>query len=471
MELSPRFDFGRTIPWAGETETHGWRAGAGESIVYLRTSQHLRTEGATAYAEFTLKQGEQRSFALTQISAQEAPPQLINVRNAFHQTEDFWLQWCSVNQYDGPWKDAIERSLITLKALTYRPSGGIVAAPTTSLPERIGGELNWDYRFCWLRDASFTLDSLVEAGYHEEAAAWQNWLLQSVGSDVRQLQIMYGMRGERHLPECNLDWLEGYKRSRPVRTGNAASEQLQLDVYGETADALMTITRAQIPLDPRLRQFREELTGHVASIARKPASGIWEHRGVRHQYVFSKVMAWLTLEHGVNAAEAQEIGGDIRHWKKSRDRLHREICQHGFNRRLGSFVQSYHSDKLDASALLISLYGFLPIRDERIQGTIRAIEKRLVRSGLVHRYLPSSPSDCEGAFLACSFWLVLNLVMSGRRKDAERLYEKLLELRNDVGLLSEEYDTAGGRLTGNFPQALSHIALINAGKALAQSAR
>jgi GH15 family glucan-1,4-alpha-glucosidase len=462
MELCVRFDYGHTMPWTGPREGNAWTAGAGEGIVYLRTQQQVRTDNAMATAEFTLRQSERRSFALTHARVGEHPPRRINIEKALQQTRRFWKSWCDINKYDGPWKDAVERSLITLKALTYRPTGGIVAAPTTSLPERLGGDRNWDYRYCWLRDAAFTLESLLSVGYHDEAHVWQQWLLQAVGSDVRQMQIVYGIRGERHVPECQLPWLHGYSKSQPVRTGNAASEQLQLDVYGEVADAIVSMARVGIHLDPRLPGFQRDLTDYVATIYKHPASGLWERRDRKEHYTYSKVMAWLALQHGITGAGGRPAAG----WKQKRDRLHRQICRQSFNRDLGSFVQSFDSDKLDASVLLLPIFGFLPFKDERVKGTMELIQKKLSRDGLIYRYRPASREDRESAFVACSFWMVQNLLGAGRRTEAERLFERLLALRNDVGLLSEEYDPDQGRFMGNFPQALSHIALINAARAL-----
>jgi GH15 family glucan-1,4-alpha-glucosidase len=390
----------------------------------------------------------------------------VNAQVALRQTETYWLQWTGKSQYTGAWQDAVERSLITLKALTYRPRGGIVAAPTTSLPERINSDRNWDYRYCWLRDGAFTLESLLSVGYHDEAKAWQQWLLQSIGSDVRQMQIMYGMHGERHLPEYELPWLRGYAGSGPVRIGNEASEQLQLDVYGEVADAIFTMKRAKLHVDPRLLRTQQNLTDYVARICHQRTSGIWEQRGKQKQFTYSKVMAWLALNHGVEAAEQREIQGPASRWRRIRNRLHREICQRGFNRSLGSFVQSYGSQTLDASSLLIPIFGFLPFDDERVCGTVGAVEQHLMQDGFVHRLKAKSKQEHETSFLPCSFWYVHNLAMAGRTSEAEKHYEKLLKIRNDVGLLSEEYDREGRRLLGNFPQALSHIALINAARAL-----
>lgn len=466
MELCVRFDYGRTVPWTGPREGNAWAAAGGTGVVYLRTKQKLRTGNDIASAEFTLTQGEHRSFVLTYVSAKEPPPTRVNVQTAFRDTENFWHQWCGINQYDGPWKEQVERSLITLKALTYRPSGSIVAAPTASLPEWIGGGNNWDYRFCWLRDAAFTLKSFLSVGYREEARAWQKWLLQAVGSDVRQMQIVYGMRGERHLPECELSWLPGYRSSVPVRIGNAASQQLQLDVYGEVADIIINMDRAGIKLDSRLRRLQQEMTDYVIELSHRRASGMWEQRDQQKKFTYSEVMAWLAVEHGIRAAESGAIRGNLVAWRRKRAQLHRVICRRGFNRSVGSFVESFDSRKLDASALLIPVFGFLPFHDERIRTTIETIGKKLMRNNLLLRQQPESKSSSEPAFLACSFWYVQNLAGIGRRSEAERMYEKLLSLCNDVGLLSEEYDLIDGKFLGNFPQALSHIALVNAGRAL-----
>lgn len=462
MELCVRYDYGRTTPWTGPREGNTWAAAAGPSVVYLRSQQKMSTEDGIAAAAFTLRKGEQRSFVLTHARVDEPPPRRISAQKALTQTVQFWERWCATSTNDGPWQAAVERSLITLKALTYRPTGGIIAAPTTSLPEHFGGDRNWDYRYCWLRDAAFTLESLLSVGYHEEAQAWQKWLLQAVGSDVKGMQIMYGMRGERHLPECELPWLCGYRDSQPVRMGNAASQQLQLDVYGEVADAIVSMSRAGMHLDSRLLHLQRNLTDYVATICHKPASGLWEQRNREAHYTYSKAMAWLTLQHGVSSFGGRAAAN----WRKKRDRLHRQICRRSFNRQLGSFVQSFDSSKLDASALLLPIFGFLPFDDDRIRSTINVVQRKLVRDGLVYRSLPSKTGEPEAAFVACSFWLVQNLVGTGRRTEGEELFEKLLSLRNDVGLLAEEYDPQQDRFMGNFPQALSHIALINAARML-----
>jgi GH15 family glucan-1,4-alpha-glucosidase len=466
MELCVRFDYGRTIPWIGPRNRNEWAAAAGSGVVYLRTHEQLRNANGVAFADFTLKAGEQRSFVLTYVTAADPPPHRVNTQVALRQTEAFWIEWTGKSRYAGEWKEAVERSLITLKALTYKPTGGIVAAPTTSLPEYIRAERNWDYRYCWLRDAGFTLESLLSVGYHDEAKAWEQWLLQSVGSDVRQMQIMYGMRGERHLPEYQLPWLRGYLNSAPVRIGNAASQQSQLDSYGEVADAISTMARAKLHLDPRTYLLWAQLTDHVAKICSRPSSGIWERRELRRQFTFSKVMAWIALDLGVKAAERGEIDGSISRWRHVRNDLHREICKHGYSKPLESFVQSYRSRTLDASSLLVPLFGFVPFEDERVRSTLRALEKKLVHDEFVYRVKARAAKDREAAFLPSSFWYVQNLVMTGRRSEGRRHFQKLLRVRNDVGLLSEEYDPQAKRFLGNFPQALSHIALINAARTL-----
>ena len=462
MELCVRFDYGRTIPWVGPRNGNAWAAAAGASVVYLRTQQHVLNRSAVASADFTLKKGEQRAFVLTHARAEEPPPRRINVLTALEETARFWIEWCGLSIDHGPWRNTVERSLITLKALTFRPTGGIVAAATTSLPERTGGNRNWDYRYCWLRDAAFTLESLLSAGYRHEAQVWQQWLLQAIGSNVRSMQIVYGVRGERHLPEREIPWLRGYRSSQPVRIGNAAAEQLQLDVFGEVADAITRMSRAGMRLDPRLSHLQRDLTDYVAAIYHRPAFGLWERRDRKDHYTYSKVMAWLALDHGVRGMRGRRAAD----WKQKRDRLHRYICRRAFNRTAGAFTQCLGSDELDASVLLLPIFGFLPFEDERIKSTLNAIQRRLGRDGLLYRYLPRKPSDRESAFVACSFWMVQNLAGVGRRVEAERLFDELLDRSNDLGLFSEEIDFQSGNFMGNFPQALSHIALINAARAL-----
>lgn len=462
MELCIRFDYGRTVPWTGERQGNVWAAAAGPGVAYLRTRQSVETRDDIATADFTLNQGEQRSFVLTHTRPEEPPPRRIDALKALRQAETFWTKWCSLSTYEGGWRSEVERSLITLKALTFRPTGGIVAAPTTSLPERIGGVRNWDYRYCWLRDAAFTLESLLSAGYRDEAVAWREWLLQAVGSDARGMQIMYGMRGERHLPECELPWLIGYQKSRPVRIGNGASDQFQLDVYGEVADAISSMARAGIQPNPKLVQLQYELADNAAAIYHLPGSGLWEQRDTKAHFVYSKIMAWMALRRGAENVKGRKAAK----WKATSELLHRQVCRRGFNRRLGSFVQTYGSSVLDASALLIPIFGFLPFDDPRVKSTMQAIQQKLSKNGHIFRYVSRKPEDSESAFVACSFWMVQNLAGCGRRTEARRLFETLIRKTNDVGLLSEEYDPVRNRFTGNFPQALSHIALFNAARSL-----
>jgi GH15 family glucan-1,4-alpha-glucosidase len=477
MELKARFDFGRTVPWTGMNESGAWYAYAGAGIVYLRTEQpegvelpiQLRDEAA--YAKFTVSPGQQYCFGLTYGSVEADEPERINIRAALEETEAFWAFWIGKSTYKGKWKEAVERSLITLKALTYRPSGGIVAAPTTSLPEVIGAARNWDYRFCWLRDGALTLESLVSMGYTFEAAAWQKWLMRSVGSDPQQMQIMYGIHGERHLPEFELPWLEGYENSLPVRVGNAASEQAQLDVYGEVADALYCIKAAGIEDDVDVQRLRLELGRHLVKVWQQPSSNIWEQRNDQKNFTYSKVMAWVGMDRTAAAIENQGLPGNAGVWREVQKTIFDEVCAEGFDQGLNTFVQSYGADTVDASCLLIPIFGFLPFKDERIVGTIERIEKNLMNDGLVMRFSTVKEKTQDSCFLACSFWLVECLVEIGRREDAEKLFERLLGLQNDLGLLPEEYDPVLKRAMGNFPQALSHIALINAARRLGECAQ
>ncbi len=385
------------------------------------------------------------------------------------ETEAFWRQWCGLSTYSGPGKmPSSDPSSLSRRSpiVHWRHRRRRHDFPSRAARDR--SELGLSIR--WLRDAAFTLESLLSVGYHSEAIAWQQWLLQSLGSDVRGLQIMYGVHGERHLPECELPWLRGYKGSGPVRIGNTAAEQFQLDVFGEVADALARMVLARIPIDPRLHPLQKDLAEYVASVHHRPSSGIWERRDREGHYTYSKMMVWLTLDQGIKSFAKSGTSTIVAGWKRRRESLHRQICSRGFNRRLGSFVQSFGSSKLDASVLLLPVFGFLPFHDERVKSTLDAIQRKLVCDGLVNRYLPEKRQERESAFLACSFWLVQNLAGVGRRAEAERLFEKVLRLRNDVGLLSEEYNLQHNQLAGNFPQALSHIALINAGRALSSGA-
>jgi GH15 family glucan-1,4-alpha-glucosidase len=462
MDLAIRFDYGRTIPWVTSTD-HELRAIAGEDMVTLRTKVRLRGEGMTTRGDFTVRKGETVSFTLTNSSSLEKIPPELPVEKALARTQRFWKQWSQKNKYRGPYAEAVERSLITLKAMTYRPAGGIVAAATTSLPERIGGARNWDYRFCWLRDTAFTLLILMNAGYVEEAVEWRKWLLRAVAGAPDQVQTIYGLRGERQLVEWEASWLPGYEDSRPVRIGNAAVGQFQLDVFGEVSAALARTPTAEDEIRVSASSLQAALVNRLCEVWREPDSGIWEVRGDARHFTHSKVMAWVALDRAIKHQE-QYGSRDVKRWKTNREMLRREICRKGFDKKLNSFVQSYGSKQLDASCLLIGLVGFLPPDDPRIVGTVEAIEKRLMKNGFVERYDTKKTDDGlsggEGAFLACSFWMVTSLWLMGRRADAKAMFERLLALENDVGLLSEEYDPVGKRMVGNFPQALSHIALL-----------
>jgi GH15 family glucan-1,4-alpha-glucosidase len=464
MDLAIRFDYGRTIPWVTRTED-GIRAIAGMDMVTLRTKARLRGEGMTTRSDFTVRKGQTMAFTLTNSSSLEKAPPELSTDKAYAETERFWTKWSRKNAYTGAYKEAVERSLITLKAMTYKPSGGIVAAVTTSLPEKIGGPRNWDYRYCWLRDTAFTLLILMQANYLEEAVEWRKWLLRAIAGAPDQVQTIYGICGERQLVEWEADWLPGYENSSPVRIGNAAVDQFQLDVFGEVSAALSRIPQAEDEIRVSASSMQAALTDHLCKVWQNPDEGIWETRGGAQHFTHSKVMAWVALDRAIRHHEQFDGKGDVKRWKKNREMLHREICRKGFDKKLNSFVQSYGSKQLDASCLRIGLVGFLPMDDPRIIGTVEAIEKRLMKNGFVDRYDTKKTDDglagSEGAFLACSFWLVTNLWLIGRKEDAKAMFDRLLALRNDVGLLSEEYDPFGKRMVGNFPQALSHIALIH----------
>ena len=465
MELILRFDYGRSVPWVMRMDDGSLRAIAGPNMVTLRTAVPLRGENLKTVSEFTVNEGETIPFVLTYRASHHPPPKAIDPHAALDRTETFWREWINHCSYQGPWAGVIERSLITLKALTYRPTGGIVAAPTTSIPEKLGGQRNWDYRFCWLRDATFTLWALLNSGYTSEAEDWQNWLLRAVAGSPDQVQIMYGLGGERQLTELELGWLPGYEGSRPVRIGNAASEQLQLDIYGEIAGALYLGRRAALPRNNPGIELQRMLLEHLEKIWREPDEGIWEVRGPRRHFTHSKVMAWLAFDCAIKSVEQFDMEGPVDQWRKVRQQIHEDVCANGFDDARGTFVQSYGSKELDASLLLVTRTGFLPAGDPRIEGTIQAIERHLMRDGFVMRYDTHEVEDGlppgEGVFLPCSFWLADNYLILGRHDEAKRLFERLLALRNDLGLLSEEYDAGTGRLVGNFPQAFSHVALVN----------
>ncbi|MBA2615912.1 MAG: glycoside hydrolase family 15 protein [Actinobacteria bacterium] len=467
MELVIRFDYGSIIPWV--RRLNGTLACVGgPDALCLRTPIETQGENLTTVAEFSVSEGDRVPFVLTWYPSNEAPPRELEADKALEDTEVFWMEWASRCEYDGEWRDDVIGSLTVLKALTYAPTGGIVAAPTTSLPEAIGGVRNWDYRFCWLRDATFTLYALLTSGYTAEARAWRDWLLRAVAGDPADLQIMYGAAGERRLTELEIPWLPGYEGSKPVRTGNAASDQLQLDVYGEVLDAMHQARRAGLEPYDTAWSLQVKMLDYLEDLWRMPDEGIWEVRGPRRDFVHSKVMAWVAFDRAVKAVERYERPGDVERWKRCRHEIHQEVCREGFDTELGSFVQSYGSKILDASLLMIPLVGFLPAEDPRVRGTIEAVERELCSDGFVLRY----PIDAEvaevdglppgeGAFLPCTFWLADCLFLLGRHDEARRTFEKLLALRNDLGLLSEEYDPHAKRLVGNFPQAFTHVGLVN----------
>jgi GH15 family glucan-1,4-alpha-glucosidase len=473
-ELVMRFDYGATVPWVTRLDDGTIEAIAGPERLVLRTSAELYGEDLRTVGEFTIDAGQSASFVLSHGPSFEKPPSPIDPFDLLEHTEAFWREWSDRCPHVGPWSDAVKRSLITLKALTYAPTGGIVAAVTTSLPERLGGTRNWDYRFCWLRDATFTLLAFMHLGYNDEAQAWRDWLVRAVAGSPGQIQIMYGVGGERWLPELNLPWLSGYENSSPVRIGNAAAQQLQIDVYGEIADAMLQALKAGMVPSERSRALRPAILDYLATAWREPDEGIWEVRGGRQHFVHSKVMAWVAFDRAADDLAAQiyaETGG---RWRKIADEIHAEVCELGFDPDLNSFVQAYGSKQLDASLLMIPLVGFLPPTDPRVLGTLRAIEERLlIQDEFVLRYETGDPVDGlpagEGAFLACSFWLVDNYVLQGRYEDARRLFDRLLSRCNDVGLLAEEIDPLSGRMLGNFPQAYSHVGLINCALNLSRS--
>jgi GH15 family glucan-1,4-alpha-glucosidase len=468
MSLSIRFDYGWVIPWVRRRED-GILAVAGPDALFLATPVELVGRNFHTVAEFEVREGDRVPFVLTWYPSHHAPPQRVDAEQALADTESFWREWVTDCTHVGRFREPLVRSLITLKALTYAPTGGIVAAPTTSLPEALGGVRNWDYRYCWLRDATLTLLALVRAGYEDEARAWRNWLLRAIAGLPDQLQIMYGLGGERRLSELELHWLGGYEGSRPVRTGNAASKQLQLDVYGEVADALYHARVAGLPASAEAWALNRKLLEWLEDGWREPDEGIWEVRGPRRHFTHSKVMAWVAFDRAVRSVEEYGREGPLARWKAIRDEIHDEVCREGFDTELGAFTQSYGLPRLDASVLMMPLVGFLPANDDRVVGTVAAIERELVRDGFVERYRADDDNvdvdglpPGEGTFLPCSFWLAQVYALQGRLDEAEALFARLLGLRNDLGLLSEEYDVAAGRLVGNFPQAFTHLALVDA---------
>jgi GH15 family glucan-1,4-alpha-glucosidase len=473
MELTIRFDYGSIVPWVRRVDG-ALHAVAGPDSVWLRTPVPVRGENWTTLADFTVAEGERAPFMLTWHASHRPAPRRIDPVRALGDTEAWWGEWASGIDYGGGWQDAVIRSLLTLKALTYAPTGGIVAAPTTSLPEQLGGVRNWDYRYCWLRDATFTLSALMLAGLVDEARAWREWLLRAVAGQPRQMQILYGVAGERRITEQELDWLGGYQGSRPVRIGNAAVHQFQLDVYGEVMDTLHLGRNIGLESDEAVWDFQQALLEHLESNWREPDEGIWEIRGPRRHFTHSKVMAWVALDRAIKAVELMGHEGPVDRWRAVRAELHDEVCREGYDSGRDSFVQYYGADHLDASLLQIPLVGFLPADDPRVKGTVAAIQRELMVDGLVHRYPPEGSQAVdglppgEGTFLACTFWLADNLALMGRREEALAIFERLLTLRNDVGLLAEEYDPASSRQLGNFPQAFSHVALVNTANYLSE---
>jgi GH15 family glucan-1,4-alpha-glucosidase len=464
MDLAIRFDYGSVVPWV-RREEGGIRATAGPETLHCRTGVELRGEGLRTVADFTVVAGQRVPFELVWTATHQPAPGPEDPEECLSDAELWWKDWSNRCTVKGEWRDAVLRSLITLKALTYAPTGGIVAAATTSLPEYIGGVRNWDYRYCWLRDATFTLYALMTGGYTDEACAWREWLINAVAGTPSVLQIMYGLAGERRLTELELEWLPGYEGSSPVRTGNAAHRQHQLDVYGEVMDSLHLARRSGLPPSENAWRIQRGILDFLETDWQRPDEGIWEVRGPQRHFTHSKVMAWVAVDRAVRSVEEFGLAGPASKWRQIRRQIHDEVCREGFDAGLNSFVQFYGSKDPDASLLMLPLVGFLPATDPRMRGTVDYIQRRLVRNGLVERY-PTVPHvdglpPGEGTFLLCSFWLADNLVLQGRDGEARELFERLLDLRNDVGLLSEQYDPAAQRLLGNFPQAFSHVGLIN----------
>ncbi len=471
-ELVIRFDYGRIVPWVRRID-HARLAIAGPDALCFRTPVEVHGENLSTVAEFVVRQGERIPFTLTWFpSHHQHPPPLVDPEVELGQTEDFWHDWALSCGHEGAYHEEIHQSLLILKALTYAPTGGIVAAATTSLPEVVGGPRNWDYRFCWLRDATLTLGAMLECGYCDEARAWRSWLLRAVAGDPADLQIMYGLAGERRLDERELEWLDGFERSQPVRVGNAASTQLQLDVYGEVLDALYQTRKHGAKADDDAWSLLVKLLGWLEDGWRLPDAGIWEVRGPARHFTHSKMMAWVAFDRGIRFCEEFGREGPVERWRELRDEIHEQVLQSGWSEERRAFMQSYGSPDLDASLLVMPLVGFLPADDPRVVATVQAIQDELTLDGLVLRYLPRHDGAVdgiaadEGVFLPCSFWLVSVLAMQGRHDEARELFERLLDLRNDVGLLSEEYDPVANRQLGNLPQAFTHLTLVNAALAL-----
>ncbi|MFI1251555.1 glycoside hydrolase family 15 protein [Streptomyces anulatus] len=467
-ELRMRFSYGRVTPWVHKVDNRTV-AVAGPDSVWLDTEAETYGKNLTTYSDFTVGPGERVAFTISWQPSHHGPPALPEPEGSLEATELFWREWVDQCTYHGPYREAVVRSLITLKALTYAPTGGIVAAPTTSLPEEIGGVRNWDYRYTWLRDAAITLSSLLRTGYREEARAWREWLLRAVAGDPENLQIMYGIAGERELGEAELDWLPGYENSGPVRVGNGAANQLQLDVYGEVTEALHLAHMTGLTRNDYAMGLQLKLIEYLEKHWEEPDEGIWEVRGPRRHFVHSKVMAWVAVDRTIKLVESGDVEGPLERWYQLRDDIHRDVCERGYDKERNTFTQSYGSKELDASLLLIPQMGFLPPDDKRVIGTIEAIQRELsTEDGFILRY-PTEGEEAgvdglagdEGAFLACSFWMADDLAMIGRVDEARQLFEKLLSLRNDLGLLAEEWDSNLQRQVGNFPQAFSHVPLID----------
>jgi GH15 family glucan-1,4-alpha-glucosidase len=465
LHLVIRFDYGSIVPWVTQLEEGGIKAVAGPDTLRLRTKVPLRGENHSTVAEFTVSEKQELPFMLTWRSSHEQGKPAGDPRKFLRKAESSWRKWSKGCDCAGPWGEQILRSLLTLKALTYAPTGGVVAAATTSLPEYLGGIRNWDYRLCWIRDATFTLYALMAAGYKDEAAAWREWLLRAAAGTPDKLQIMYGLAGERRLTEWEVDWLPGYEGARPVRIGNNAALQFQLDVYGELLDALYQSRRIGLEPEQAAWGLEKSIVEFLESAWHNPDEGIWEVRGPRRHFTHSKVMAWVAFDRAVKMVEKFGVDGPLDRWRAQRDAVHREVCEKGFDPEKNSFVQYYGSQTPDASLLMIPLVGFLPADDPRMAGTVACVERELLREGFVHRYWTQECIDGlppgEGVFLPCTFWLADNYVMLGRHNEAEQVFKRLLALCNDVGLLSEEYDPQAQRLVGNFPQAFTHVGLIN----------
>jgi GH15 family glucan-1,4-alpha-glucosidase len=466
LKLVARFDYGVTVPWVKRSR-EALTGIAGPNALVLRSEVPTYGKDLSTRAEFEVGAGERKSFVLSWHPSHEEAPAALEAEKALRETENFWREWAGRCELQGDYRDAVVRSLITLKALIYAPTGGMVAALTTSLPEWIGGVRNWDYRYCWLRDATFTLYAFLLSGYKEEAQAWSNWLLRAVAGDSGQLQIMYGVAGERRLKELELKFLPGYENSAPVRVGNAASEQFQLDVYGEMMGAMYLARQMKIDFDPDYWHLERHLVEFVEENWMKPDDGIWEIRGRRRHFTHSKVMAWVAVDRGIRAVEEFGLEGPVERWRAVRDTIHAEVCAQGYDAKRGAFTQTYGSDQLDAALLMMPLVGFLPVTDERVRATIERIEEELIFDGFVARYHPKDSGGVdglppgEGTFLPCSFWMVDCYHLLGREEDARRLFQRLLDVRSKLGLVSEEYATKERRLVGNFPQAFTHVGLIN----------